>query len=41
MQQLGAFVREHTEHGQTVTLPSTGAVNTFEDVPLVVVDGWQ
>lgn len=40
MQQLGAFVREHSEHGQTVTLPSTGAVNSFEDVPLVVVDGW-
>ena len=41
MEQLGVFVRNHSEHGQTVTLPSTGAVNSFEDVPLVVVDGWQ
>ena len=41
LEQLGAFVRAHSEHGQTVTLLSTGAVNSFEDVPLVVVDGWQ
>ena len=41
MEQLGVFVRNHSEHGQTVTLPSTGAVNSFEDVPLVMVDGWQ
>ncbi len=41
LEQLGTFVRAHSEHGQTVRLPSTGAVNSFEDVPLVVVDGWQ
>jgi hypothetical protein len=41
LEQLGVFVRTHSEHGQTVTPPSTGAINNFEDVPLVVVDGWQ
>ncbi len=41
MQQLGAFVRAHSEHGQTVSILSSGPINNFEDVPLVVVDGWQ
>lgn len=41
MQQLGAFVRAHSEHGQTVPLGSSGPINNFEDVPLVVVNGWQ
>jgi len=40
LEQLGVFVRTHSEHGQTISLPSE-AVNNFEDVPLVVVDGWQ
>ena len=41
MQQLSAFVRAHSEHGQTVPLGSIGPINNFEDVPLVVVNGWQ
>ncbi len=38
--QLGAFVRQHAQHGQAVSLPSRGAVNQFENVPLVLADGW-
>lgn len=41
LEQLGTFVRAHSEHGQNVSLQSVGAINQFEDVPLVVVDGWQ
>jgi len=40
-EQVSGFVREHGEHGQNVSLPSSGPVNQIEDVPLVVVDGWQ
>ena len=40
-EQLGAFVRTHSERGQTVPLGSIGPINNFEDVPLVVVNGWQ
>jgi len=40
-EQLGAFVRAHSERGQTVPLGSIGPINNFEDVPLVVVNGWQ
>jgi hypothetical protein len=41
MEQLGVFVREHSQRGQNVSLPSHGPINPFEDVPLLVVDGWQ
>ena len=41
LEQMSVFVREHSAHGQTVSLPSIGPVNPFEDVPLIVVDGWQ
>jgi len=41
LEQLGAFVREHSEHGQGVSLPINQRINPFEDVPLMVVDGWQ
>ena len=41
LEQLGAFVRAHGERGQTVPLPSARAVNELENVPLMVVDGWQ
>jgi hypothetical protein len=41
LEQLGAFVREHSEHGRNVSLPIEQKINPFEDVPLVVVDGWQ
>ncbi len=41
MQQLGAFARAHGEHGQNVSLPTKQRINPFEDVPLLVVDGWQ
>jgi hypothetical protein len=41
LEQLGAFVRTHSEHGQTVSLTSGAVINNFEDVPLVVADGWQ
>ena len=41
MEQLGAFVRTHSEHGQTVSIQADKPINQFENVPLVVVDGWQ
>ena len=41
LEQLGAFVREHSEHGQSVTLSISQRINPFEDVALMVVDGWQ
>ena len=41
LEQLGAFVREHSEHGQNVSLPIKQGINPFEDVALMVVDGWQ
>jgi hypothetical protein len=41
LEQLGVFVRAHSERGQTVPLGSIGPINNFEDVPLVVVNGWQ
>jgi len=41
MEQLGIFVRQHTQRGQNVSLPARGPINPFEDVPLLVVDGWQ
>jgi hypothetical protein len=41
LQQLGDFVRAHSERGQSVSLPSTSPVNEFENVPLMVVNGWQ
>jgi hypothetical protein len=41
LEQLGAFVRAHGERGQTVPLPSTSPVNELENVPLMLVDGWQ
>ncbi|HJX97475.1 MAG TPA: hypothetical protein VJ281_01240 [Chthoniobacterales bacterium] len=41
MEQLGAFVREHSARGQTVPLPNAGPINPFENVPLMVIDGWQ
>jgi hypothetical protein len=40
-ERVSAFVREHGEHGQNVSLQSSRPVNQIEDVPLVVVDGWQ
>ena len=41
MEQVSVFVREHSAQGQTVSLPSVGPVNPFEDVPLMVIGGWQ
>jgi hypothetical protein len=41
LERLSAFVRAHGERGQTVSLPSTSPVNELENVPLMVVDGWQ
>lgn len=41
MEQLGAFVREHSARGQTVPLPNAAPINAFEDVPLMAIDGWQ
>jgi hypothetical protein len=41
MEQIGAFVREHSQRGQNVPLPTNQRINPFEDVPLMVVDGWQ
>ncbi len=42
-QQQAAWQKtiEIFEHGQTVPLPSTSPVNELENVPLMVVDGWQ
>jgi hypothetical protein len=41
LEQLSAFVRARGERGQSVPLPSTSPVNELENVPLMVVDGWQ
>jgi hypothetical protein len=41
LEQLSAFVRVHGERGQTVSLTSAGPVNELENVPLMVVEGWQ
>jgi hypothetical protein len=41
LEQLGVFVRAHSEHGQTISLTSDTVINNFENVPLLVVDGWQ
>jgi len=41
LEQMSVFVREHSAHGQTVSLPWIGPVNPFEDVQLMVIDGWQ
>jgi len=41
LEQLGVFVRTHSERGQAVSLTSDALINNFENVPLLVVDGWQ
>ena len=41
MEQLGAFVRTHSERGQNVSVQSDRPINPFEDVPLIVISGWQ
>jgi hypothetical protein len=41
LEQLGVFVRAHSEHGKIVSVAGNRAINDFENVPLVVVDGWQ
>ena len=41
LEQMSVFVREHSVHGQTVSLSSIDPVNPFEEVPLMVIDGWQ
>lgn len=41
LEQMSVFVREHSVHGQRVSLPSIGPVNPFEEVPLLIIDGWQ
>jgi hypothetical protein len=41
MEQMSVFAREHSEMGKSVQLDSTRSVNQYEDVPLLVVQGWQ
>ena len=41
LEQLSAFVRVHGERGQTVPFPGASSANELENVPLMVVDGWQ
>lgn len=41
LEQLSVFVREHSQRGQNIPLPSATPINPFENVPLLVVDGWQ
>jgi hypothetical protein len=42
MEQMSVFVRAHSGRGQTIhAAGSNEPVNQYEDVPLVVVDGWQ
>jgi len=41
MEQLGAFVRTHSERGQNIPVQSDQPINPFEDVPLIVIRGWQ
>jgi hypothetical protein len=41
IQQMSVFLRQHGERGETVHLAPGGSVNEYEDVPLLVVQGWQ
>jgi hypothetical protein len=39
--ELSVFVRKHAHYGQRVPVPSARTINEFEDVPLVMAEGWQ
>jgi len=39
--QVGYFVAMHATHGEVVPVPSASPVSPFENVPVVVVGGWQ
>jgi hypothetical protein len=39
--QVGYFVAMHATQGEVVPVPSSSPVNPLENVPLVVVGGWQ
>jgi hypothetical protein len=41
MEQLATFVRQHSGRGQNFQVSAGQPVNPFEDVPLLLVDGWQ
>lgn len=41
MEQLSTFVRQHSGRGQNFQVSAAQPVNPFEDVPLLLVDGWQ
>lgn len=41
LEQLSVFIRDHSVRGQAVAVNCSTPVNQFEDVPLVVVEGWQ
>jgi hypothetical protein len=40
IEQLGVFVRAHAAAAQSVPVSAGGPVNNFENVPLVVAQGW-
>lgn len=41
MEELSTFVRQHSGRGQNFQVSAAQPVNPFEDVPLLLVDGWQ
>jgi hypothetical protein len=41
IQQLGVFFQRHAAVGEWVPVSAGGAVNNWENVPLVVVQGWR
>jgi hypothetical protein len=41
LEQLSVYLRDHSTRGQTVDVSSGAVINQFENVPLVVVEGWQ
>lgn len=40
-QQFGALLEQHGRSGTRVTLPEAGSINAWENLPLMVVEGWR
>lgn len=41
LEHVGIFLRSHTYRARPVALPAAGATNSYEDIPLTTLDGWQ
>ena len=41
LEHVGIFLRSHTNRARPVALPTVGAINSYEDIPLTTLDGWQ